>query len=78
MKLKLVGRYDPCNKILRLFRIYWHSKNSYNSGLHWKSKKMSLALWKKWYHIQIKEDNVMICFLGVRVHYMKSYSGLFV
>lgn len=73
LRFRRVMRFDEIQKHLRLFRIMWErgEVGVPNGGY---SAKLSVGLMPKLFH---REDGRWTI-LGLRIHYCRSYGGIFV
>lgn len=71
LRFKLVLRFDEIQQHLRLFRVMWergevgHGKGGY-------SAKLAVGLMPRLYH----REGGRVTILGLRVHYARSYGGI--
>ena len=72
--VKFIGRYDKHQKMFRLVRLVWHNKKE----KEWLSKKITIALQPKLYKTKREYKGLIVCILGVRIHYKTSYGGYMV
>lgn len=75
MKLKPVFTWSSMERCLRLFRITW-VRGVVGDGNGY-SAKLSLALEPRLFSYVAAESNWIVTFIGVRVHYARSYGGIF-
>lgn len=68
---KLVNRYDPRLKMLRLFRIIW-TKGEWGKGGY--DAKLSVALKPAIFRFHREHGAWLLTLCGVRLHYQKSFS----
>lgn len=70
LRFKRVLRFDKSQKLLRLFRVTWE-RGQVGDGRGY-SAKVAIGLAPRLFH----RDDGRITVLGVRVHYAKSYGGI--
>ena len=75
MKIKTVLRYDPSNRLLRLARLMWQRGSVGNGGY---SAKLSVGLRPALFAFHRDWDGWRIIVAGIRVHFQKSFGGVFV
>lgn len=75
MIFKKVLRYDSSSKLLRLFRLVWHT-GTVGDGQGY-SSKLSLALTPKLFRFSSDALEWEVILLGLRIHHCRSYGGLF-
>lgn len=75
MKIKAFVRYDDDMRMVRLGRIVWQ-RGAVGDGNGY-SAKVSLALWPKLFRLERGFHEVSVTVLGVRLHFAKSYGGVF-
>lgn len=71
LRFKFVGRFDEIQRHLRLFRIMWERGTP---GVDGYSAKLAVGLQPKIFHW----DDGRLTLFGLRVHYCRSYGGVFV
>ena len=76
MTLKPVFRYSPSERTYRIARLVWH-RGTVGDGAGY-SNKLSLSLWPRLFRWQRGSDGWTVVLFGVRVHYARSYGGVFV
>lgn len=76
MRTKIVLRYSPTERTLRLGRLMWE-RGVVGSGKGY-SAKLSLALVPALFRVSQAWDGWDMTLLGVRLHYKRSYGGIFV
>lgn len=72
LRFKRVMRFDEIQGHLRLFRIMWERGEVGQAGGGY-SAKLAVGLMPKVFHW----DDGRLTVLGVRVHYCRSYGGIF-
>lgn len=75
MKVKWVGRWDPCSRLLRLARLMW-TRGTVGDGRGY-SAKLTLALRPALFAVRREWQSVAVTLLGVQVHYQRAYGGIF-
>ena len=77
IKVKRVLRFDEIQRHFRLFRVLWQ-RGTVGDGSGY-SVKLSFALTPKLFlwHRDARTDRLCV-FLGIRVHYVRSYGGIMV
>lgn len=71
LRFKSVMRFDEIQNHLRLFRIMWERGTPGSGGGY--SVKLAVGLMPKIFY---REDGRIVV-LGLRVHYCRSYGGIF-
>lgn len=74
MKFKRVMRYAPPERKFRLFRIMWNRGIVGKGGY---SAKVAVSLWPKLFHFQRDFNEWRLTILGISVHRVLSYGGVF-
>lgn len=74
MTMKWVGRYDRDNHVLRLTRWTWTRGEVGNGGY---SAKLTIGLRRTAFMWQREFGGWLLTILGVRLHYCRSFGGLF-
>lgn len=72
---KLVLRYDPTNKLLRICRAMW-TRGEFGEGGY--SAKLSLGLHPVLFRWRREFSGWSLSILFLRLHYMRSFGGRFV
>jgi hypothetical protein len=75
MKIKWVGRLDAQARLLRLFRVMW-TRGAVGDGQGY-SAKLSVALRPAFFSIRREWESVAVTVLGLRVHFQRSFGGIF-
>lgn len=71
LRLKRVFRYDGSQKLVRLFRVMWE-RGTVGDGKGY-SAKLAIGLRPSLFHY----DDGRLTIFGLRVHYARSYGGIF-
>ncbi len=71
LRLKRVFRYDDRQKHMRLFRLMWE-RGTVGDGKGY-SAKLAVGLLPKLFHY----DDGRLTIFGLRIHYARSYGGIF-
>lgn len=74
-RFKRVLRMDEIQRHFRIGRFIW-DRGTVGDGDGY-SVKLALGLWPRFFHIQRGRYDRLICILGLRVHYSRSYGGRF-
>jgi hypothetical protein len=75
VRLKVVGRYDPTNRLVRLARLVW-TRGVVGDGKGY-SAKLSIGLRPCWFMWRGEYDGWLLTVLGFRLHYVKAWGGIF-
>jgi hypothetical protein len=76
MKFKWVGTWEERTRVLRLFRVTW-TRGTVGDGNSY-SAKFSVALRPVLFSVRQEWQSVCVTVLGLRVHFQRSYGGIFV
>jgi hypothetical protein len=76
MTLKLVGRWSPPERMLRLARVIWSVGEGPGMGRGY-SAKLSVALRPSLLAFRRECDGWLLTVCGLRLHYQRSYGGRF-
>lgn len=71
LRLKRVFRYDDSQKHVRLFRLMWE-RGTVGDGKGY-SAKLAVGLLPKLFYY----DDGRLTIFGLRIHYARSYGGIF-
>ena len=74
-RLRWIGRYDAPARMLRLARLTW-TRGTVGDGQGY-SSKLTLALWPRLFHVAREFQSWAVTLLGLRVHLVRSYGGIF-
>jgi hypothetical protein len=75
MKLQKVMRYDPAAKLFRVARLIWNRGNVGDGQGY--SNKLSVALTPRIFRFKRESFGWIATLAGIRIHYCRSYGGIF-
>jgi len=74
MTFRRIFRYDPDNRLLRLFRVTWQ-RGTVGDGKGY-SNKLTLGLRPRLFGFRREYGGWLLTLFGLRLHYDRSYGGI--